>query len=32
MHTVEATQVTKRSNPSDGVWGEVTAEVQELLH
>ena len=31
MHTVGARQETKRSNPSDGAWGEVTAEVQELL-
>ena len=31
VHTVVATQETKRSNPSDGAWGEVAAEVQELL-
>ena len=31
MYTADATQETKRSNPSDGAWGEVTAEVQELL-
>ena len=29
--TVGATQETKRSNPSDEAWGEVTAEVQVLL-
>ena len=27
VHTAEATQETKRSNPSDEAWGEVTAEV-----
>ena len=31
MHTAGAMQETKRPNPSDGAWGEVTAEVQELL-
>ena len=31
MHTAGATQETKRSNPSDGAWSGVTAEVQELL-
>ena len=31
MHTVGVTQETKRSNPSDGAWGQVTTEVQKLL-
>ena len=31
MHTAGATQETKRSNPSNEAWGEVTAEVQVLL-
>ena len=30
VHVVGMTKETKRFNPSDGVWGEVTAEVQEL--
>ena len=32
MHTARVTQETQRSNPCDGAWGQVTAEVQELLH
>ena len=31
VHRAGATQETKRSNPSDEAWGEVTAEVQVLL-
>ena len=30
MHIAGATKETKRFNPSDRVWGEVTAKVQEL--
>ena len=32
MRTTGAMQETKRSNPNSAAWGEVTAEVQELLH
>ena len=31
VHTAGVAQETKRSNPSDEAWGEVTAEVQVLL-
>ena len=31
MHTAWLTQETERSSPSDGAWGEVIAEVLELL-
>ena len=31
MHTAAAKQETERFNPSGEAWGEVTAEVQELL-
>ena len=31
VHITGSTQETKRSNPSDGAWGEMTAEVQVLL-
>ena len=30
VHIAGATKETIRFNPSDGVWGEVTAKVQEL--
>ena len=30
MYIVGAAKETKRFNPSDGVWGEVTVKVQEL--
>ena len=31
MYTAGAKQEPKRSKPSDEAWGELTAEVQELL-
>ena len=31
VHIVRATKKTKIFNLSDGVWGEVTVKVQELL-
>ena len=30
VHIAGATKETKRFNPTNGVWGEVTAKVQEL--
>ena len=32
VHIAGATKETKKFNLRDGVWDEVTAEVQELLH